>query len=353
MNYKETLFFVAKCLTISKDKKNKIFIENLLKKEVIDWDNVVKVSTAHFVFPALYINLREVNFLNYLPNDLVAYMQHITNLNRERNQQIIDQTKELNTLLLSNNITPIFLKGVSYLLEGLYIDIAERMVGDIDFIVSKKDYKKTAKVLHEFGYETVLKTDNHFPQFKHYPRIHKKNCIAAVEIHKELLEEKYSDEFNYNTVSKKIFSLNNFTVLGFEDQLNLSIISKQINDDGQLYKTISLKNTYDIFLLSKKVNSLSAITLFKKLYNPLNAYLALCNYILDVNSIEFNETKFTDNYIKNFNLTLDGNKEKLHLKNKKLHSLKVRLEVLKKAITDKAYRKWLFKRIIYGRAKKT
>ena len=38
-------------------------------------------------------------------------MEHITNLNRERNKQIITQAKDLNTLLLKNNITPIFLKG--------------------------------------------------------------------------------------------------------------------------------------------------------------------------------------------------------------------------------------------------
>ena len=46
-------------------------------------------------------------------------MEHITNLNRERNQQIITQAKELNTLLLKNNITPIFLKGTGNLIRGV------------------------------------------------------------------------------------------------------------------------------------------------------------------------------------------------------------------------------------------
>ena len=51
MNYKETLYFIAKCLTISLEAKNRQEIEKKLKSKTIDWDNVVKVSTAHYVFP--------------------------------------------------------------------------------------------------------------------------------------------------------------------------------------------------------------------------------------------------------------------------------------------------------------
>ena len=76
-------------------------------------------------------------------------MEYITNLNRDRNKQIISQAQDLNTLLLKNNITPIFLKGTGNLLEGLYDDIAERMVGDIDFIFSKIDFPKAITLLKE------------------------------------------------------------------------------------------------------------------------------------------------------------------------------------------------------------
>lgn len=107
MTYKETLFFIGKCLTINHEQHNKILVETELKSGNIDWNSVVKVSTGHFVFPALYCNLKRAEFLDYVPQDLVDYMIHITDLNRERNQQIIDQAKELNELLLSHNITPI------------------------------------------------------------------------------------------------------------------------------------------------------------------------------------------------------------------------------------------------------
>ena len=152
MNHKETLFFIAKCLTISVEDNNRQEIELILKTRDVDWDAVVKVSTAHYVFPALYCNFKRADFLKYLPVDLIDYMKHITNLNRDRNKQIITQAQDLNTLLLNNNITPIFLKGTGNLLEGLYEDIGERMVGDIDFLLSQKDSYRAFKILKNNNY---------------------------------------------------------------------------------------------------------------------------------------------------------------------------------------------------------
>ena len=108
MNYKESLYFIAKCLTISLEVKNRQEIEKQLQSDRIDWDAVVKVSTSHYVFPSLYCNLKRADFLKYLPQDLVSYMQYITNINRERNKQIILQANELNNVLLANNINLYF-----------------------------------------------------------------------------------------------------------------------------------------------------------------------------------------------------------------------------------------------------
>lgn len=48
MTYKETLFFIAKCLTISLEKKNKEIILFKLRSKKIDWDKVVKLRTRGF-----------------------------------------------------------------------------------------------------------------------------------------------------------------------------------------------------------------------------------------------------------------------------------------------------------------
>ena len=348
MSYKETLYFVAKCLTISLEDNNRQEIEKQLKSTSIDWDAVVKVSTSHYVFPALYCNLKRVDFLQYLPQELVSYMEHITDLNRDRNKKIVTQAKDLNNLLLANNITPIFLKGTGNLLADLYEDIAERMVGDIDFIFSKDDYSKAIKVLRVFGYSEVEKYKYYIPEEKHYRRLQKENNIAAIEIHNELLIEKYANKFNYNFVEKDSQVINGIAVLSYGNKLNLSIIANQINDSGFYYKTMALRNAYDVFLLSKKTNAKDAVNALDKLTNPLNCFLAACYEVFNkVDSLEYNKTTKTASYLSVFNSQFTNRKttKRRHKRIKAYLFLKSRLYIIYKSIIYKEYRVWLFKRV--------
>jgi hypothetical protein len=349
LNYKETLYFIAKCLTVSLEEKNRQAIETQLKATSIDWDAVVEVSTGHYVFPALYCNLQRANFLDYLPQELVTYMEHITNLNRERNEEIITQARELNTLLLANMITPIFLKGTGNLLAGIYEDIAERMVGDIDFIFSTKDYPKAITVLLESGYAEVSEYKYHFPYQKHYGRLQKENNIAAVEIHSEIVGiEKYRKEFNYDFVAKDSQVINGVRVLSDANKLNLSIIANQINDSGFEYKTMALSNAYDVFLLSKKTNAKEAVNTLDKLSHPLGCFLAACYEIFNkVHSLEYNKTTKIAVYLRVFNSQLINiEKTKKQQNRLKIYLfLKYRLSILINVILYKNCRVWLIKRL--------
>ena len=349
MTYKETLFFIAKCLTISEEDRNKEAIEIQMQSNNIDWDAVVKVSTAHYVFPALYCNLKRANFLHYLPEELVTYMEYITKLNRERNEEIITQAKELNILLLANNITPIFLKGTGNLLAGIYDDVAERMVGDIDFIFSKEDYPKAITILRDFGYSEVTKYEYYFPYDKHYGRLQKENNIAAIEIHSEILAiEKYRKEFNYSVVEKDSQVINEVRVLSYTNKLNLSIIANQINDHGFEYKTMALRNAYDVFLLSKKTNAKVSVNALDKLTNLLNCFLAACYEIFNkVDSLEYNNTKMSASYLSVFNNQFTNSKttKRRHKRIKTYLFLKSRLGIIYKSLIYKEYRVWLFKRV--------
>ena len=346
MNYKETLFFIAKCLTISLEEKSRDEIELILKTTDVDWDALVKVSTTHYVFPAIYCNFKKSDFLKYLPNDLVSYMEHITDINRERNKQIITQAQELNTLLLNNNITPIFLKGTGNLLEGLYEDIGERMVGDIDFLLSKKDSYRAFEILKNNNYYTPETLLNNHPDHRHFPRLVKQENIAAVEIHKEVTIEKYSDEFNFKFISEDTQSITNSIVLSFENQLSLSIISSQINDYGFELKNFSLRNAYDVFLLSKKVDTKKTISKFTKLKNPLNCFLANCNLVFgDLESLKYHKTKEAKSYLKAFNKSLYKSKSNLKI-NFKLFKINLNRQfgIVCKSIFNSENRKWLLNR---------
>jgi hypothetical protein len=342
LNYKETLFFIAKCLAISLEEKNRDEIELMLKKTDVDWDKVVKVSTSHYVFPAMYCNFKRADFLKYLPADLVGYMKHITNLNRDRNTQIIQQAQGLNSLLLANNITPIFLKGTGNLLAGIYDDIAERMVGDIDFLFSEEDFFNAIDILKKDNYSKSEGQLDYFQGFRHYSRLVKPANIAAVEIHKEVTIEKHRGEFNYKIISEDTQLINDFSIMSFENQLSLSIISSQINDYG-----FEFTNAYDVFLLSKKVNTKKAISKFTKLKNPLNCFLANCNLVFgDLESLEYHKTKEVENYLKAFNKSLYKSKSKLKINFKMIKiNLNRRFGIVCKSIFNSENREWLLNRI--------
>ena len=343
MNDKEILFFVGKCLTINHEEHNKILVEDILKSNTIDWPLVVTLSTSQFVFPALYCNLKRAHFLHYLPKELVVFMKRITDENRERNEEIIAQAKEINELLLKNDITPIFLKGTGNLLEGLYDDIAERMVGDIDFIVSKENATKAYSILCEHKYfsnpgsslkNSLVKELRHLPPLTHTKK------IAAVEIHIELLGKKYRPEFNYNAAKNKSHKIKNINVLSFKHQLALSIISEQINDGGFRYNTIVLRNAYDVFLLSKKTEAKTSFDEFKSLKNPLNCFLATCFQVFNSPlSLQYNSTTETEDYLKIFNKELDDEnlRKKRHHKIKKRAAQKRKLNFVYRLFFDKYF----------------
>ena len=89
----------------------------------------------------------------------------------------------------------------------------------------------------------------------------KENNIAAVEIHSKTFNyQNMINEFNYGFVAKDTQIIGAYSVLSYANKLNLSIIANQINDSGFYYKTMALRNAYDVFLLSKKTNANAALT---------------------------------------------------------------------------------------------
>jgi len=299
MNYLETLYFIGKCLTLSHEEKNRSKVLTILKNEDVNWESVVKVSTAHLVFPALYCNLKDVAFLHLLPKDLVQHMVSIYHLNHNRNLEIIAQAKEINILLLENNIIPIFLKGTSFLIENLYGNIGERMVGDIDFLVDDKHFVKTVKLLKVLGYNTAMKEKHIIFESRHYPRMVKKGSIAAIEIHDKVILNKYSKNYNYNLFLDGLRKFDNFSIPSIKNQIVHNCINKQFSDQGSCYKSLTLRNSYDLLKLSLKENTLNAIKPHKYHFNLFSTYIGASKTIFDADSLVYEK-----NLIVSYQITL-------------------------------------------------
>jgi hypothetical protein len=345
MNYKEALLFIGKCLTLSRESKHKDFVISKIDAEEVNWDKIVQVSTAHYVFPTLYLNLSSAKLLFLLPDDLVAYMKHITHLNRERNEEILKQAKEIHQLLSKSDIISVFLKGTGFLMQHIYHDQGERMIGDIDLLVEKKDFQKTIHLLKEFGYHEKNSLDRTFVN-RHYTGLIHPNRTAAVEVHHSMTSQPYRKKFNFHTVKPTLITTEYGTVLSLEDQLLMTLYNKQINDHGQYYKSIALRSTYDIFVLSHKINSLKTVQKLGTHFDILNHGLASAQFVLDSSKILFEENSASKKFIETQNDFLQHpEKEKKNRQkwNRRL-AIRGKLRLFSKLFYDVRAWKYLFQR---------
>ncbi|MFH1000513.1 MAG: nucleotidyltransferase family protein [Bacteroidota bacterium] len=285
MNPKETLWFVGKCLSLSNNPEKTTSIRKLIQSGKLNWNSLVYQSSNQLMIPALYLNLHRNNLLNELPADLSSYFKEITDLNRERNQSILNQINRLTKQLNENQLKPVFLKGTAHLIDGLYEDIGERMIGDIDFILQENEAYKAYQILIENGYvSTNDYAKAEIGEGKHFPRIIHKNEIAAVEVHGKLLKGNYHKLLNWDTVKDNVracSSLNGAYVLADSDLILHNIFNAQLNDDGHAKLRTFLRQSYDMMLLSKRKDPLIIGKMYGKKFNQINAYLAHSADLLD------------------------------------------------------------------------
>ena len=82
----------------------------------------------------------------------------------------------------------VFLKGMAHILEGLYLNVGERMISDIDFLVAQDQVETVAEILKEEGYARSYKNGIRLKS-RHYARLIHKDFIGAVEIHWNVLNK--------------------------------------------------------------------------------------------------------------------------------------------------------------------
>ena len=159
MTYKQLFYFTGHCLALDEHPQFREQIIELFEgakdsisflkdgipgpPEERDWEGFIQLCSDHLIIPAIYLKLKAHDMLADLPailNPSVPEREAVEG-NRERNQQILKQFDNITSILNKENIQPVFLKGTANLLDGLYSDLGERMIGDIDFLVKEEKLK--------------------------------------------------------------------------------------------------------------------------------------------------------------------------------------------------------------------
>ena len=237
------------------DKENR-FLLSLLYKDVnysitdlrkLDLEKLIFISSSHFILPLLFSKLKEKKILKYFPLDFRNYIKEIYKINKNRNNELINEVKEISSIFKKNKINHIFLKGSAVLVSKIYHEIGERMVGDIDILVEKNQIQLTKKILSERGYKSKPEESIHDYRHRHIARFRNSKKLFAIEIHDKIINN------DKNNLTKRFFSeLNYKSNVLVPSKINIlyhCIYNIQVNDNAYNKFYMTHKNMYEVILL--------------------------------------------------------------------------------------------------------
>jgi len=236
-----------------------------LENDAFDWEKIVPVASSHLIIPLIYCKLKEKEVLHLLPEDLKSYLEEITRQNRERNNTILDEVQEISILFNKNKVDHVFLKGAAMLASGIYKDIAERMVGDIDILVHPDQLSKAQNLLIIHGYFEVETTFGfNFFVNKHLARLIPDKKLAAVEIHRKLVQGIGILDLEPIKILSQKQEVNSVLIPSYKDLLVHAVLNFEVNDHGHYYNYLGLRNTYDSILLMERISKAYILNLQSK-----------------------------------------------------------------------------------------
>jgi hypothetical protein len=224
----------------------------------IFWDRLIQFGSNQLVLPAIFGALKRKKLVDHAPIDLVFYLQEITDLNQKRNIAIIKQIDFLSKLFNKHQIDYVFLKGAAMLITKPYDAINERMVGDIDILVSENDLSRLQKLLIDEGFREVSNefsfTKGVFPEnyHKHLKRIAHPNYIAAVEIHRRLLIKENHLIAPKNVIENKVQPKHGQWTPSNYHLWQHAILNWQYNDNGISQNELAFRTLVDVLYLESK-----------------------------------------------------------------------------------------------------
>jgi hypothetical protein len=291
MNKKEIYYLVSQTLSLSVRPNIANELIEMLPKDKKDWENWVQMGNKHLVLQTLYVALKNNKLLQFLPADLAEYLQYIHRLNVERNQRVIQQARALKEIFDREQISHVFMKGTANIVDGLYADIGERLVYDIDILVDENRMLNAAGALIASGYKTQKKFNpKAYPSTMHYPILVHEGFVAGVEIHRLPVQYLYVKRFSAERVfeTKRLSKWEKgFWVMSDKNKLIHNFVHSQLMHNGHYHADVSLRDLYDMLLLNQRENAAKVFEDFKYFQSKSSAYLNLMHKVLSTPVIGF------------------------------------------------------------------
>jgi len=274
-------------------------LEKQLETSNIDWENLVKIASKHLVLTTIFCRLKQKDVLHHIPKDLEQYLEDLTCINRNRNTRLIEEAYTIVQIFKKHNIQYVFIKGMAILLGNYYKDIGERMIGDFDILISNEDIEKAFEILKKEGYNELVDFNYKRPDFRHLPRQVNKYKLAAIELHRHILNPVHRDLISTKAVLKNKSMIDDIAIPCKKHLNQINILTNSINDNNYFYNSINFKNSYDslVLELEKYTESTAEFSNLKYVSHYLNlnnvwfsqfrpAHISLINQIKKKNYLQ-------------------------------------------------------------------
>lgn len=149
--------------------------------------SLIRMAAGHDLLPLLGVAIADGR-LRHVPEPVRSDLLRAAELNRDRNHRIRAETDILLADCRAVGVLPVLLKGAAMLRQADDSYLAGRLVGDIDFLVPAQAMPALARRLAERGFASNPGLEQDAPELKHYPRLIAGDCLAPLEMHRELAE---------------------------------------------------------------------------------------------------------------------------------------------------------------------
>lgn len=348
MTKRQIFYLVSQILSLKFWPERASDIEKILPKTESDWQRLVHLGSNHLVLPTTYISLKNSGLISRIPPDLSKYLTDIYHLNCNRNRKIIAQAKSINSLLSNENISCVFMKGTGNIFDGLYNDIGERMLYDIDILVDDDNLINATEILLAQGYKTQKGFNTlAYPSTMHYPILVNENFPAGVEIHRMPVQYHYINNFSAERVfaSKKLATKEvAFWVMDDANKIIHNFIHSQLMHNGHYHADVSLRYLYDLLLLGQRQNLEKTFDDFHFFRNKSRAYTNLMRSVF-TNTIELKSYKKTL-FLARHSLTLRMSQKQMALYHLMINFGIKYLVLPVKTLFSKSARNYVYSRLI-------
>jgi hypothetical protein len=177
----EAAWFLGGCLTYDGDLRLRAELARLLDVGEIDWLQVVRLSNEHCLTPALNAGLQRKALTRLLPSDLRDYLETLTGRNRQRNEMIARQARELFQTMNDEGLRPALMKGCLSLFENS-LDLGVPMMADIDALLPEEQFPLAVRALSRLGYTAIDRLEPH----SHALTFQRAGELATVDLHRRV-----------------------------------------------------------------------------------------------------------------------------------------------------------------------